>query len=166
MNWKSLVGKVAPLLGTALGGPFGGMAGKFLAEKLGVEEAELEHTIVNANPDIMFKIKQLDHDFELEMAKLGLNKEELAVKDRADARNMAINTTLMPQMVLATVYVISFSVIMYLVFSGKAQLEGVMKDMGLYLLGILSAGLLQIMNFFYGSSTGSKEKTLQQANTH
>ena len=36
-DWKSVVGTVAPLLGTALGGPFGGVAGKMIQDALGVD---------------------------------------------------------------------------------------------------------------------------------
>ena len=39
MNWKEIVGTVAPLLGGTLGGPFGAMAGKFIADSEGVQEA-------------------------------------------------------------------------------------------------------------------------------
>lgn len=41
MNWedigKTLIGLGAPILGTALGGPLGGIAGKVLADQLGVD---------------------------------------------------------------------------------------------------------------------------------
>jgi len=34
----------------------------------------------------------------------------------------------------------------------------------MYLLGILSAGLTQVMNFWFGSSAGSKQKELKLGN--
>lgn len=77
MNWKKLVGSVAPVLGTALGGPFGGMAGKFLADKLGVEEADLPEAVESANPEVMLQIKNSEQDFEIKLKELGIEREEL-----------------------------------------------------------------------------------------
>ena len=159
MNWKELVGNVAPILGTALGGPFGGMAGKWLAGELGVEEEKLEETVAHADPELMLKIKGLDNNFKTKMAELGLKTEQLHASDRGSARNMAINTTLMPQAIISCVFIVGFIVVLYAVFTGAVELKGSMLNMANILIGILSAGIMQIMNFFFGSSSGSKEKT-------
>lgn len=159
MSWKTIVGSVAPVLGAALGGPFGGMAGKFIAESLGVDEDKLEDAVLNADPETLLDIKRLDHEFKLKLDELGLKKEQLAAEDRNSARNMAINTTLLPQVIISSIFIMGFIGVLYLVFSGKTTLEGTMKETAIYVLGILSAGVTQVMNFFFGSSSGSKEKT-------
>jgi len=55
MNWQELVKSVAPMIGTALGGPFAGMATKWLAGKLlgdeNADAAALEAAITNASPE-------------------------------------------------------------------------------------------------------------------
>lgn len=163
MNWKKLVGKVAPMLGTALGGPFGGMAGKFLADKLGVKEEELPNYVESASPEVMLQIKQLENDFRVHMRELGLREEELHAEDRANARDMAKHTSLKPQVVIASVFIIGFITVLYIVFAGKADLSPESTQMANILLGILSAGIMQIMNFFFGSSAGSKVKDAIQA---
>jgi hypothetical protein len=38
MDWKSIVSTVAPWIGTALGGPLGGMAVEAAAKALGISE--------------------------------------------------------------------------------------------------------------------------------
>lgn len=165
MGWKDIVGKVAPTLGTALGGPFGGMAAKWLTgkvlgeEKTGEEaEASLEEFVQGASPEDMFQLKQLDKDFKLEMKRLGLKEEQLHADDRADARAMAKATTLLPQMIISTVFVIAFTVVTYNVFADNFEMTEIQKSIALYVLGILSAGLTQVLNFWFGSSSGSKEK--------
>jgi len=158
MDWKKLIGNIAPVLGGSLGGPFGAMAGSWLADKLGVDVDNLEATVNSATPDTLLKIKELDNQFAIDMKKLGLDQKKLHADDRANARKMATNTTLTPQIVLACIFVMGFVGILYTVFSGGIELSNQMSDMANYLLGILSAGLVQIMNFFYGSSVGSKEK--------
>ena len=159
MNWKEMVGSVAPLLGTALGGPLGGMAGKFLADALGVQPDALEDTILGANPETLLLIKNSEHDFKAKMKELGISEEKLHMEDRSSARLMAINTTLLPQAIISGIFISGFILILYTVFTGEIDLDGTMKDAALLLLGILSAGITQIMNFFFGSSSGSKEKT-------
>lgn len=90
MNWKSIVKSIAPVLGTALGGPMAGGAIKMLTSALlgdeNATEQELENFIVNANPDQLLKIKQLDADFKLKMEELGVDVFKLEVADRDSAR--------------------------------------------------------------------------------
>ena len=65
------------------------------------------------------------------------------------------------QFILAIIFYTGFIMISYAVFfSNIAELEGTQKDIALYLLGILSAGLMQWNNFFAGSSIGSKLKDI------
>ncbi len=71
---------------------------------------------------------------------------------------MGIKTSLVPQMILSVIYVLAFAVILYVVFMGELAMSEAQASMANYLLGILSAGLLQIMNFFFGSSKSSQDK--------
>lgn len=165
MDWKGIIGKVAPVLGTALGGPFGGMATKFITgkllgeEKTGREaEKALKNFITGAGPEEIARLKELDNEFELEMERLDIKREDLNAKDRADARKMGISTTLIPQMIISIIFVLAFAFTLYHVFANSLELDELQKNVMLYLLGILSAGIVQVMNFWFGSSSGSKEK--------
>lgn len=164
-DWKKIIGSVAPTIGAALGGPFGGIAGKFVADALGVEPDALPETVTNSDPDTLFKIKSLENDFKVQMAELGIQEEQLHHEDRDSARQMAVQTSLKPQATIATVFIIGFIVTLYGVFSGEVDLTPQQAQMANILIGILSAGIMQIMNFFFGSSSGSKEKTAQLVNT-
>jgi len=167
MSFKSFLKSVAPMIGTAIGGPIGGLAVKsltqaVLGEDKPLEGKELEQQImaaVNTDPEALLRLKSADQDFKVKMEELGIRIEELNVEDRKDARQLAKDTSLKPQVILATLYVIGFMATLYTVFSGGLEFTSDQKDIAMYLLGILSAGLLQIMNFFFGSSSGSKEKT-------
>jgi len=167
MSWKDIVSSVAPVLGTALGGPLGGMAvkaisGALLGEDEPATGKALEKKIaqaLNTDPEALLKLKQANNDFDVKMKGLDIDVYRLDVQDRSDARSLAKDTTLKPQIILSTIYVLGFMSVLYTVFSGSLELTGDQKDIAMYLLGILSAGLLQIMNFFFGSSSGSKEKT-------
>lgn len=164
-DWKNLVGSVAPVLGTALGGPFGGVAGTFLAEALGCDPADLPAKIGAASPETLAQIKNLEHEFKVKMRELGISEEAMHAQDRDSARNLAINTSLKPQAIIAAIFIMGFVVVLYSVFAGKVQLDAPQAQMANILIGILSAGIMQIMNFFFGSSSGSKQKTAQLTRT-
>lgn len=64
---------VAPTIATALGGPLAGAAVSFLASKLGVDPAIVEQTVAGMGPADLVKLKQMDYDFQTEMAKIGIS---------------------------------------------------------------------------------------------
>lgn len=160
--WKSILKTVAPILGTAIGGPFGGMAAKALIEGLGGDEntteEQMQEMIEKASPETLLKLKEVDNLFKVQMKELGIEEQQLHADDRKDARNMAINTTLVPQMIISVIFILAFSAIMYVTFTGMSTLQGQQATIANILLGILSAGVVQVMNFWFGSSSGSKEK--------
>jgi hypothetical protein len=88
-KFKQILGTVAPLLGTAVGGPFGGMAGALLAKALGVKQDDtqaMEAAVTSGDPDILLKLKQADNDFKVQMETLGITRDKLVFDDIANAR--------------------------------------------------------------------------------
>lgn len=162
-NWKSIVATVAPGIATALGGPLAGIAVKTLSGALlGKDDgtqAEVEEAILQADPEALARVREADADLKARLAQAGVDLEKMAAQDRASARSMAMTKGLTPQVILAAIFVCGFVAVLYSVFSGMAPLTDTTRDVVIYLLGILSAGLTQVMNFFFGSSAGSKEKT-------
>ena len=82
-DWKGLVKTVAPFLGTALGGPVGGVAARAIAGAvLGDEDASQEDVaaaLQKANPEMLAKLKEADQKFKVEMGKLELDHARLAM---------------------------------------------------------------------------------------
>ena len=85
---KSLVGAVAPTIGTALGGPMGGMAANMIADVLGVPNTPkaIEKGIAEATPEQMLELKKAEQDFELQMKELDVDVFKLETADIQDAR--------------------------------------------------------------------------------
>lgn len=163
--WKDIVKSIAPVLGTALGGPFGGLAAKFIGGKLlgdeNAGEEAIEQFVTSANPEMLFQLKQLDKEFELEIARLGLKKEQLAVEDRQDARKLfGINKW--PQIVLSAVFILGYFILVYALITGTVTIPEDQKVLLNTLMGVLTAGVANIMQFWFGSSSGSKDKTTLQ----
>jgi hypothetical protein len=160
---KELLGQLAPTIATALGGPAAGTAIKFLANKLlGRDDAtqdEIAHAVENATPEQLAKLKEIDNDFKIEMKRLDLDIERLYTEDTQNARGMAKDTSLAPQISLSIIFIGGYFGVLYMLFSGHIEINDSIRDMGNILLGVLTANIPQIMAFWFGSSSSSKQKT-------
>ena len=62
---KSLIGAVAPVLGTALGSPLGGAAASAIASALGCgnDTKSIEKALQNASPEQLLEVKKAELRF-------------------------------------------------------------------------------------------------------
>lgn len=161
-DWKGLLGKIAPAIATGIGGPLAGGAVKFLAGALlgdeNASEAELSLALQNASPETIAKIKEIDANYNIEMKRLDIDLEEMAYKDTANARKMATDTNMIPQVILSAVFIVGYMIILYVLISGNVSIHADLKDMVLILLGLITREIPTIMQFWFGSSHGSKKK--------
>ena len=88
--FKNIVGAVAPTLGTAIGGPMGGMAANMIADVLGVpnDQKSIETAIQNATPEQMLELKKAEQAFEVQMKELDVDVFKLETQDKQNARSM------------------------------------------------------------------------------
>lgn len=161
-SWKSIVRSIAPTLGAALGGPMAGAATKFIADKmLGKPDAsmgDIEAAILEASPEQLAKLKEIDVQFKLDMRKLDIDVYELEYKDRDSARKLfAVN--IWPQIVLSTIFVAGYFGVLYFLMSHGSEGSMLSNPVFTAVLGVLTAAIPQILSFWFGSSLGSKEKT-------
>jgi len=104
-DWKSAVKTFAPMLGTALCGPVGGVAVKMVSSALlgredGTED-EITQAMQTASPDQLLKLKEADNDFKVKMEELGIKKKSLVFNDKSNARLMNSNTKAKTPAILA-----------------------------------------------------------------
>ena len=87
---KNIVGAVAPTIGSAMGGPLGGMAMNKIADVLGVpnDQKSIQQAIQNATPEQMLELKKAEQEFEIQMEELGVKVFELETQDKQHARSM------------------------------------------------------------------------------
>lgn len=164
-DWKSLVGSVAPTIATALGGPMAGMAVKAIGGALGMSdtasETEVAAALQGATPETLLALKEADHSFDVKMKELDIDFERINAGDRDSARQREIATKDNTPKVLAGVIVFGF----FAVLAGIAFIDipaAAVQPINI-LLGSLTALLIQVGNYYFGSSAGSKEKTRQLA---
>jgi energy-converting hydrogenase Eha subunit A len=133
----------------------GGMAVKMIAEKLGVEATEqavADH--LTHNPQDAAKLAEIDlaklqaHYAEMDSAR----QREVAVASSANVPY--INKVVTPLLALG-VTALSFILFAILIF---VDVKPEAKDILIYILGVLSAAVTQILSYYFGSSQGSKDK--------
>ena len=161
MDWLKTIGMVAPTIATALGGPLAGMATKAIAGALlgdeNASQADIEMAVAGATPDDLIKLKQLDSEFELKMAEIGVDLKKVAADDRASARQREVDTKDNAPKILATVIVVGFFVTLGCIAFADIP-DKAMQPVNI-LLGALTAMLTQVGNYYFGSSAGSARKT-------
>ncbi len=64
-----------------------------------------------------------------------------------------------PQLYFGTFYMVAFMGVLYAVFSNEFTMTDTQEKIAMILIGLMGAGMGQIMNFLFGSSAGSKDKT-------
>lgn len=155
---KSVLATVAPLIGTALGGPFGGLAGSLLSKALGMSDPKaIEAAITSTDPDILLKLKQADNDFQAQMKALEISEEKLTFDDRSNARAMEVATRdTTPKYMAYLITIGFFATLAYLIIYGKPQTGG---DVMLVMVGALGTAWTGIIQYYFGSSAGSAAKT-------
>jgi hypothetical protein len=125
------------------------------AEIIQLKQAEMEHE------EELMRIK-------LESDKLDLQELETMLKDTSDARDRESNiatskeapilnkivTPLLALVIIGLTFIL-FAIVMF----DESPIEPTRKDILIYILGALTAISTQVIAYYFGSSTGSKEKS-------
>lgn len=162
MDLKKILGNIGcAALGT-IAPPFGGMASNLIKEALGLEETASEQQVStalqNATPDQVAKLKQIDNQFKIDMEKLGVDVLKIDQADRDSARNMQVQTKSKIPATISIFITLGFFGVLYIMITSGLP-DGGQRDAMLIMLGALGAAFTQVVNFWLGSSNGSKEKT-------
>jgi len=146
----SMVSKFAPAIGTALGGPLGGLAVSAIAERLGVkDEVEAVTKAIKADPEAALKLQQLENE---------KFKAVLADKDSARNREATIATSekapLLNKLIspaLALIVVTAWVGIQFTLINSTVPQE--MRELVARVLGTLDGALMVILSYYFGAST-------------
>lgn len=156
-----LLAQVAPTVATALGGPLAGLAVKTLSEAMfghqDANESDVSAALMNATPEQLQKLKETDATFKLKMKELDIDLEKIAAGDRDSARNMQVRTNdWIPRAMAIMVTFGFFGILAWLLVRGVPP-SG--SETLIYMLGALGTAWTGIVQFYFGSSAGSKAKT-------
>ena len=155
-----LIQQIAPTLATALGGPLAGMAVKTLSSALlgnpNGSEADVTEALMNATPEQLAKLKEIDATFKARMKELDFDLERIAAGDRADARARETKTNDRTPKVLAFGITLGFFGILVWMFMNGMPATG--SEAMLIMLGALQTSYTGIVAYYFGSSAGSAAK--------
>lgn len=169
-DWKAIVKTVAPWIGTALGGPLGGLAVEAAGAAFGLSdktEASLKAAIAGATPEQMLALKTADQAFQAHMVELGyknvVDLEAIAAGDRDSARRMQSTTNSNIPAMLTCFVVGSFVATLILLL--KFDVPVTNRDIVVYMIGQLSGGFTSALAFWLGTTRESGRKTELLAQT-
>ena len=160
-DWKSLVRTVAPAIGTALGGPVGGLAVQAISNALlgkpDAQEEEIALAVSKATPEQLLALKKADQDFAKEMRALDIDLERIAAGDRDSARNREIRTKDWTPRVLVIVVTVAWAGMMYILTTDVVPSAN--RELLARAMGTMDTLLVMAWAYFFGSSAGSARKS-------
>jgi hypothetical protein len=167
-DWKKLLGTVAPLVGTALGGPLGGVAASFVADKLGLSEKTVS-AVTDAiqggklDPAQVAQLKLAEIEFQKFLKQNDIDIEKVHAADRNSARDMLKATGSYVPATLTFMVTVGYFTTLFGMLQGwfKASDSQVM----LIMLGQLGTAWGVTIAFWFGTTRNSQEKTTLLANS-
>lgn len=164
MDISAIVKTVAPWIGTALGGPLGGMAVEAAANALGLSDKTVDAVktaISGATPEQMLTLKKADQDFAVQMQALGFKQmtdlEAIAAGDRKDARGMQVAKPSPVPAVLSSLVTTGYFGILIGIMRGWLRIDD--SQALLLMLGSLTTAWGAVMAFWFGTTRDSARKT-------
>lgn len=169
-DWKDIgktVAKVAPVLGSVLGGPVGmiaGAAGALLGNFLGVEATpDAVEQALSANPEALLRLKEMEFQHQETLIAWQRDQVNADLENLKSAREREVSLSQAGDRVgawathvVSTIVTVGFFITLYVVLGGKVSTE---NQAALLLLGTMSAGFGAVVQYYLGSSLGSKVKT-------
>lgn len=156
-----LLAQVAPTVATALGGPLAGLAVKTLSEAMfghqDASESEVSAALMNATPEQLQKLKETDASFKLKMKELDIDLVRISAADTDSARKMQMATNDWVPRILTVLVTAGFFGILFWLLTHGVPPTG--SETLIYMLGALGTAWTGMVQFYFGSSAGSKAKT-------
>lgn len=166
---KNTVGKIAPVLGNAIVPGVGGVAGTLLAGVLGVsnDPEVIDAALGNIKPEQVVELKKVEMQHKERLLELGTENDKAHLADIQSARSREIELTKatgkrdLNLYILAWVVVLGFFILCGLLM--KITLPEGQNPVIFMLFGALATGFGQVLQYFFGSSKGSADKTALMA---
>lgn len=158
---KRAIAKTAPKIAEALGGPLAGAAVEKLSRAIfggdAAGEVEIEAAIKAATPEQMLAIARAESEFRIAIRDAAVEEARIDAGDRASARERQRAMEDWTPSALGAAIVVGFFVVLGAMVSRRLP-EGADTEFSI-MLGALATMTAAVVNYFFGSSQGSREKT-------
>lgn len=169
-DWQKMLSTVAPWIGAAATGgvpALVGMAAVQVGNAFGTEVKAttdaIAQAIGGATQDQLLALKSADNAFAAKMQELGFQNaqalEQIAANDRDSARKMHTAVRDLSTPILSYMVMAAFFAVLYIVLMHPVDIPVSTRDAVMMMFGTLSTAFTQILNFRFGTSAGSKDKT-------
>lgn len=162
MDWKTIIGGIAPTVATALGGPLAGLAVEAVGKAIGMDQPTVKKvqdalTQGQLTSEQIVQLKAAEQALQIRMRELDISVDQIEAADRDSARKreIALNDNT-PAILAGFVTLGFFGVLLWMLAYGIPQNGG---DALLVMLGSLGTAWSGIIAYYYGSSRGSDAKT-------
>lgn len=165
---KRAIARAAPGLAHALGGPLAGAAVEQLSRAIFGAEAMSEEALADAleraGPEALIALKKAEQDFQLALRQASVEELRIDAGDRANARERQVRMHDWTPSILGAFVILGFFVVLGVMVARKLP-PGAGTEFSI-MLGALATMTAAVVNYFFGSSAGSKEKTRLMALPH
>ena len=174
MDWKNigstLISKGLPLLGAIVGGPAGGTlavgVSSLLSSALNIGDGDLtpdKMMEVIADPQAVMALRELESNNSVELQKLLLTQEQAYLQDRASARSREIEIAKVTGKRDVNLYLLAWLMVLgFFALCGVLMVRPVPTSQNqilFMLFGTLATAFGAVIQYFFGSSKSSNDKT-------
>lgn len=163
VDWKKLLGGIAPTIATALGvgtGPVGAavaIASRALFGRADASADDIAAAIAaGASPEQVAKLQEAEREFSSKLVDAAIKLEEIEAADRSNARAREIATKDWTPRVLALSIFLAFFVLLAMMLS--QSIPAANERPFDILLGMLGTGVATVLSYYFGSSSSSRAK--------
>lgn len=158
---KKAVTTAAPQIAAQLGGPLAGAAVSAIARAIfgvdGASEEELAAAISAASPEQLIALKKADAEFQIALRQAALEEGRIDASDRASARDRQRQMRDWTPSALGALIIFGFFLTLAAMVARRLP-AGAETEFSI-MLGALATMTAAVVNYFFGSSAGSREKT-------
>lgn len=159
---KRAVARTAPELARTLGGPLAGAAVEAIARAVLGGKADDEDAVAAAvetmSPDQAAALARAEQEFRLALRAAAIEERRVDNADRADARARQTALKDATPSILGGLIIAGFFLVLAAMIASKLP-PGAETEFSI-MLGALATMTAAVVNYFFGSSAGSREKTL------
>lgn len=163
MNWIDTLKVIAPTVASAIGSPLAGAAVSAIGAIMGVDNPTKESIATlfkdgQLTQEQLGKLRELELKYQAEEKERGFRYAELEYKDRDSARQMAAAThSWTPSVLTFVIVVITLTAEAMLLFNKVPP--GADPVIVGRILGTMDSALIMVLSFWFGTSSGSQQKT-------
>lgn len=158
---KRVIAGAAPQLAHALGGPLAGAAVAQISRAIfgapDADEGTLAETLASASPEQMIALRRADHQFQIALRETQLEALRIDADDRASARDRQVAQNDWTPSAIGAAIILGFFIVLGAMVARRLP-TGAETEFSI-MLGALATMTAAVVNYFFGSSAGSKEKT-------